>query len=44
MEVWVYVIIDQSLNNNLESESAYYNTAFKGFASTRAVLTWDNSD
>jgi hypothetical protein len=44
MEAWVYVIIDQSLNNNLESESAYYNTAFKNFTSTGAVLTWDNSD
>ena len=44
MEAWVYVTIDQSFNTNIEGESVYYNTAFKGFACTRAVLTWDNSD
>jgi hypothetical protein len=49
MEAWVYVSIDQRsieqpLNNNPESESVYYNTAFKGFTCTGAVLTWDNSD
>ena len=44
MEAWVYVIIDQSFNANMEGESVYYYTAFKGFACTRAVLTWDNSD
>jgi hypothetical protein len=49
MEAWVYVIIDQhlidlSFNDNLQSESIYYNTAFKGFTCTVAVLTWDNSD
>jgi hypothetical protein len=44
MEAWVYVTIDQSLNDNLKRESVYYNTAFKGFTCTGAVLTWDNSD
>jgi hypothetical protein len=44
MEAWVYVIIDQSLNDDMKNESVYYNTAFKGFACTGAVLTWDNSD
>jgi hypothetical protein len=28
----------------LEPSGVYYNTAFKGFACTGAVLTWDNSD
>jgi hypothetical protein len=44
MEAWVYVTVDQSLINNLKNESVYYNTAFKGFTCTGAVLTWDNSD
>jgi hypothetical protein len=44
MEAWVYVTIDQALNDNLKNESVYYNTAFKGFTCTGAVLTWDNSD
>jgi hypothetical protein len=44
MEAWVYVTIDQSFNDNIKDESVYYNTAFKGFTSSRAVLTWDNSD
>jgi hypothetical protein len=49
MEAWVYVTIDQcsieqSFNDNLKNESVYYNTAFKGFTCTGAVLTWDNSD
>jgi hypothetical protein len=44
MEAWVYVIIDQLFNNSPKDESAYYNTAFKGFTCTKAVLTWDNSD
>jgi hypothetical protein len=49
MEAWVYVTIDQpsigqSFNDSLKSESVYYNTAFKGFTCTGAVLTWDNSD
>jgi hypothetical protein len=49
MEAWVYVTIDQrSINqpfdDNFKGESVYYNTAFKGFTCTGAVLTWDNSD
>jgi hypothetical protein len=49
MEAWIYVtidqhLIDQSFNDNPQSESVYYNTAFKGFTCTGAVLTWDNSD
>jgi hypothetical protein len=28
----------------LEPFDVYYNTAFKGFTCTGAVLTWDNSD
>jgi hypothetical protein len=44
MEAWIYVTIDQSFNDSIKDESVYYNTAFKGFASSRAVLTWDYSD
>jgi hypothetical protein len=44
MEAWVYVTADQSFNGNVKDESVYYNTAFKGFTGTGAVLTWDNSD
>jgi hypothetical protein len=49
MKAWVYVAIDQRsieqpLSNSLKNESAHYNTTFKSFSCTGAVLTRDNSD